>query len=119
VVIGGGPAGMEAARRLDIAGHDVTLIEGSGQLGGTLRFASLAYEPNEKLLHWLKGQIERSGIDVRLNTRATPESIAMLSPDQVVVATGASRTAPPIPGNDLDTVFSGDDLRRLMLGEDS
>src|SRR3546814_2413134 len=50
VVIGGGPAGMEAARRLDIKGHNVTPIEGSNQLGGTLRFASLAYEPNERLL---------------------------------------------------------------------
>src|SRR3546814_2762662 len=66
VVIGGGPAGMEAARRLDIKGHNVTLIEGSNQLGGTLRFASLAYEPNERLLDWLKRQVGQSRIDVRL-----------------------------------------------------
>src|SRR3546814_15972340 len=80
VVIGGGPAGMEAARRLDIKGHNVTLIEGSNQLGGTLRFASLAYEPNERLLDWLKRQVGQSRIDVRLGTLATPESIAALSP---------------------------------------
>src|SRR3546814_18464124 len=73
VVIGGGPAGMEAARRLDIKGHNVTLIEGSNQLGGTLRFASLAYEPNERLLDWLKRQVGQSRIDVRLGTLATPE----------------------------------------------
>src|SRR3546814_7169486 len=61
----------------------------------------------------------RSRIDVRLGTLATPESIAALSPEMVIVATGAIRAAPSIPGADLDTVFSGDDLRRLMLGEDS
>src|SRR3546814_3373303 len=76
---------MEAARRLDIKGHNVTLIEGSNQLGGTLRFASLAYEPNERLLDWLKRQVGQSRIDVRLGTLATPESIAALSPEMVIV----------------------------------
>src|SRR3546814_12969228 len=80
VVIGGGPAGMEAARRLDIKGHNVTLIEGSNQLGGTLRFASLAYEPNERLLDWLTRQVGQSRIDVRLGPLATPESHASPSP---------------------------------------
>src|SRR3546814_20733531 len=94
---------MEAARRLDIKGHNVTLIEGSNQLGGTLRFASLAYEPNERLLDWLKRQVGQSRIDVRLGTLATPESIAALSPEMVIVATGAIRAAPSIPGADLDT----------------
>src|SRR3546814_12912846 len=80
---------------------------------------SLAYEPNERLLDWLKRQVGQSRIDVRLGTLATPESIAALSPEMVIVATGAIRAAPSIPGADLDTVFSGDDLRRLMLGGDS
>src|SRR3546814_11405081 len=110
---------MEAARRLDIKGHNVTLIEGSNQLGGTLRFASLAYEPNERLLDWLKRQVGQSRIDVRLGTLATPESIAALSPEMVIVATGAIRAAPSIPVSDLDTVFSGDVLLPLILGEGS
>jgi 2,4-dienoyl-CoA reductase-like NADH-dependent reductase (Old Yellow Enzyme family)/NADPH-dependent 2,4-dienoyl-CoA reductase/sulfur reductase-like enzyme len=119
VVIGGGPAGMEAARRLDAAGATVTLIERSSRLGGTLNFAGLAYEPNERLLVWLRRQIERSGVAVRLDTEATPELVSAFSPERVIVASGAVRDMPPIPGADRDMVLSGDDLRALMLGESS
>jgi len=119
VVIGGGPGGMEAARRLNLAGAKVTLIEKSDRLGGTLRFAGLAYEPNERLLNWLRHQIGNSNVDVRLKTVATAELIASLKPDKVIVATGAVRDMPPIPGNDQDFVLSGDDLRGMMLGEES
>ncbi|AZI34931.1 putative NADH-dependent oxidoreductase [Caenibius tardaugens NBRC 16725] len=119
VIIGGGPGGMEAARRLDAAGKEVILIEKSGRLGGTLQFAGLAYEPNERLLNWLRRGIENSKVDVRLNTEATPELVKALAPDMVIVATGAVRDMPPIPGNDLDHVLSGDDMRALMLGQDS
>ena len=119
VVIGGGPGGMEAARRLRAAGHRVTLIEQAGRLGGTLRFAGLAYEPNERLLDWLVRQVGESGADVRLGTVATPELLSSLKPDHVIVATGARRGMPDIPGNDLPHVFSGDDMRKLMFGEAS
>jgi len=119
VVIGGGPGGMEATRRLRLAGAKVTLIEKSDRLGGTLRFAGLAYEPNERLLNWLRRQVEASGADIRLRTEATPELISGLNPDKVIVATGAVRDMPPIPGNDQDFVLSGDDLRGMMLGEDN
>src|SRR3546814_18717392 len=98
---------MEAARRLDIKGHNVTLIEGSNQLGGTLRFASLAYEPNERLLDWLKRQVGQSRIDVRLGTLATPESIEALTPALVTVATAAIIAAPYNPGAHLAPRLSG------------
>lgn len=65
VVIGGGPAGMEAARRFDASGNRVFLIERGDRLGGTLRFAALAYEPNQRLLEWLRRGVEASGVDVR------------------------------------------------------
>ena len=119
VVIGGGPGGMESARRLRALGHRVTLIERSARLGGTLRFAGLAYEPNERLLTWLTREVERSGADVRLSTEATPELLGLLAPDDVIVATGALRGMPDIPGNHLPHVFSGDDIRKLMFGEAS
>jgi NADH:flavin oxidoreductases, Old Yellow Enzyme family len=118
-VIGGGPGGMEAARLLAELGHKVTLIEKSDRLGGTLRFASLAYEPNERLLNWLRNEMKEAGIEVRLSTLATPDLLRDLNVDEVVVATGAVRGMPPIPGNDQDHVFSGDDMRRMMLGESS
>ncbi|MCC6925702.1 NAD(P)/FAD-dependent oxidoreductase [Novosphingobium sp.] len=118
-VIGGGPGGMESARRLAALGHKVTLIEASERLGGTLRFAALAYEPNERLLGWLRGEVAEAGIDVRLNTSATPDLLRELGVDEVIVATGAVRGMPDIPGNDLDHVFSGDDMRKMMFGESS
>jgi len=119
VVVGGGTGGMEAARRLRADGHKVTLIEKSGRLGGTLRFASLAYAANERLLDWLRLEVETGGVDIRLETEATPELLRSLAPDVVVVSTGAVRDMPPIPGGDLPHVFSGDDMRQLVLGESS
>jgi 2,4-dienoyl-CoA reductase-like NADH-dependent reductase (Old Yellow Enzyme family) len=118
-VVGGGPGGMESARRLAALGHKVTLIEQSEQLGGTLRFAALVYEPNERLLKWLRSELAEAGIDVRLGTVATPQLLRELGADEVVVATGAIRGMPEIPGNDLPHVFSGDDMRKMMLGESS
>ena len=117
VVIGGGPGGMESARRLTLKGHKVTLLEQSDRLGGTVQFASIAYAPNERILNWLKRQVSELGIEVRLKTKATPELLKSLNPDEVVVAVGAVRTMPPIPGNDRDNVFSGDEMRNLVLGE--
>lgn len=117
-VIGGGPAGMEAARRLSARGHDVSLLERNGHLGGTLLFASIAYEPNERILHWLKKGVEESKVDVRLNTEVTEKTLRELAPDAVIVATGARRDMPSLPGADQAHVLSGDDLRNLVLGED-
>jgi NADPH-dependent 2,4-dienoyl-CoA reductase/sulfur reductase-like enzyme len=117
-VIGGGPAGMETARRLSERGHEVILFEQGRRLGGTLQFAALAYEPNERLLKWLRRQIEHSKVDVRLQTTVTPDLIRSLQVDAVVIASGARRTMPPLPGSDLPHVFSGDEMRALMLGTD-
>jgi 2,4-dienoyl-CoA reductase-like NADH-dependent reductase (Old Yellow Enzyme family)/NADPH-dependent 2,4-dienoyl-CoA reductase/sulfur reductase-like enzyme len=118
VVIGGGPAGMESARRLSLKGHRVTLLEKSDRLGGTLQFAAIAYEPNERILDWLKLQISKSTVDVRLKTASTEALLRSLAPDEIVVATGAIRSMPAIPGADRLNVFSGDDMRKLVLGED-
>ena len=100
VVVGGGPGGMESARRLARDGHEVILIEKGDRLGGTLRFASLAYAPNERLLDWLRLQVEQAKIEVRLNTVATSDLLTSLKPDDVIVATGALRNMPSIPGGD-------------------
>ena len=117
VIIGAGPAGMEAARVAALRGHRVTLIERSDRLGGTLFFAGLAYAENARLLDNLKVQVQQSSIDLRLNTEASPALLRDLGADQVLVAVGAERAAPDIPGADQDHVWSGDELRRLMTGD--
>jgi len=117
VVVGAGPAGMEAARVASARGHRVTLLERSDRLGGTLFFAGLAYAENARLLDNLRAQLERSAVDIRLNTQASPALLRDLAADQVLVAVGAERAAPSIPGADQDHVWSGDELRRLMTGD--
>ena len=117
VIVGAGPAGMEAARVAAMRGHRVTLLERSDRLGGTLFFAGLAYPENAKLLENLRFQVQQSSIDIRLNTEASPALLRDLRADQVLVAVGAERAAPPIPGADQDHVWSGDELRRLMTGD--
>lgn len=118
LVVGGGPAGMESARILSDKGHKVVLCEAGPRLGGTAQFASVAYAPNQRIVDWLKRQVAQRPIDVRLGTRVTPELARSLQPDEIVIATGAKRTMPPIPGSDRDFVFSGDDMRSLVLGQD-
>jgi 2,4-dienoyl-CoA reductase (NADPH2) len=116
-VVGGGPAGLEAARIASLRGHKVTLLERSERLGGTLFFAALAYHENGRLLDNLVHQVRNLPIDVRLGTAAAPELLKSLGVDEVLVASGARRSAPAIPGAELKHVWSGDELRRLMTGD--
>lgn len=117
LVVGGGPSGLEAARMARLAGHAVVLCEKSAQLGGTLRFAALVYEPNERLLDWLETQVRKLGVEIRLETEVTPALVRALAPDEVFVAAGARRERPAIPGIDREHVFDGDDLRALLTGQ--
>jgi NADPH-dependent 2,4-dienoyl-CoA reductase/sulfur reductase-like enzyme len=117
LVVGGGPAGLEAARVASLRGHRVSLVERSSRLGGTLFFAGLAYEPNGELLDHLVAQVRKLPIDVHLSKEATPALVAELRPDVILVATGARRGAPPLPGADLPHVWSGEELSRLMTND--
>ncbi|MET8796879.1 FAD-dependent oxidoreductase [Nocardia sp. NPDC004568] len=116
VVVGAGPGGLEAARVAAERGHRVTVLEKSDRLGGTLWFSALTTPDNQRLLKWLTVQVERPDIDIRLNSEATESSIAALHPDAVIVATGAVRGRPAIPGGDLPHVHTGDTLRAVMTG---
>jgi len=99
-VVGGGVGGMESARILKMRGHNVTLFERTGELGGVF-IAAAAPEFKEKdrmLLDWYRRQMEVLGVDVRLNTTADAD---MLKPfDEVIVATGAAPRVLPLPGLD-------------------
>ncbi len=117
VVVGGGPGGMECARVAAERGHRVTLLEAADRVGGTARFSSLTTPLNGKFVDFLVATIDEAGVDVRTGTRADADTIAALAPDVVVVATGARRDRPDLPGMDLAHVLSGDDLRALLTGD--
>lgn len=117
LIVGAGPSGLEAARLAALRGHEVIVCEKSDRLGGTLRFAALVYEPNERLLDWLERQVRALGVELRLGSEVTVDLVREISPDEIFVATGAKRCAPQIPGIDRDHVFDGDDLRDLLTGQ--
>ena len=101
-VIGGGPAGMKTAMDLCDRGHKVTLYEAEDHLGGAIYHAD--FVPFKWTLRdfkqYLIHQVEKRPIDVKLNTRATPEMVQAEGFDMVISALGASPAKPPIPGLD-------------------
>jgi NADPH-dependent 2,4-dienoyl-CoA reductase/sulfur reductase-like enzyme len=117
VVVGGGPGGMEAARLARQRGHEVTLLEAGDRLGGTAWFSQMTTPANGPFVDWQAGELRRLGVDVRLGQRATAATVQALAPDAVVVATGATRGRPDVPGADLPHVQTGDELRALITGE--
>jgi len=112
VVIGGGPAGMEAARVAALRGHGVTLFERANALGGQLRIASAAPHKVElaRAADFLVSQMDKLRIDVRLNTEAEVEDITEIKPDEVIVATGSRPSRPPISGIDRPHVVDAWDV---------
>ena len=118
LVIGAGPSGMEAARLLAMRGHHVEIWEKDKDIGGTVRVAALAYEPNGHLINYLKNSLSELGVKIKMNALGTPETIKAFNPDHVVVAVGANRDAPSIIGKDSKNVFDGEELRGLLFGSD-
>ncbi len=106
LVIGGGPAGMEAAITAAERGHDVTLVEKTDKLGGNLHPAGAAYfkEDIKKLIGVLERRTARVGVKVVLNTEATPDYVKDFAPDTLFVAIGSNELCPPIKGMDQDHV---------------
>lgn len=100
LIIGGGPAGMEAALIAAQRGHKATLAEKGDRLGGQLLAATLPPHKEEltNLNVYLKNQVRKHGIDIRLNEEVTIEFIKKMKPDAVIVATGAKPLIPDIPG---------------------
>ena len=97
-IIGGGPAGMKAACVASDRGHQVTLLEATNRLGGMLHYAgyfSFKY-PVKDYMNWLIGQVNKRPIDVKLGTKATPETVQGY--DAVLVAIGAEPLILPVPG---------------------
>jgi len=116
LIVGGGPAGMEAARVAALRGHRVTLCEKGRRLGGTAFLSALVYPPNGALVAYLASQLRALPVDIQLEREITTESLRDLDPEIIVVAIGARRSPPALPGVDARHVLSGDDLRDLLLG---
>lgn len=100
LVIGGGPSGMEAAITAAQRGHNVTLCEKSGSLGGALKSAGAAEFKRDllKLGKVLENRLMTCGAKVNLNCEVTPEDVSEYAPDVIIVTVGATPVIPPIPG---------------------
>ncbi len=115
VVIGGGVAGLEAARVSAARGHQVTLFEASHELGGQVLLAARASNRRRELrgiADWLASEVKHARVEVRLNTIADAATVAGLAPDVVIVATGGWPRAPEFVGVEFThsawDVLSGD-----------
>ncbi len=103
LVIGGGIAGMEAARVASLRGHTVKLVEKAEKLGGQLNAAgNVSFKSNVlRLKESLQQQLHKQDIDISLGEEATPDLINSFNPDHIIVATGASPLMPSFEGLDL------------------
>ena len=116
VVIGGGVAGMEAARMAALRGHRVVLFEKSGELGGQVLVAARAPARAEYagIVRFLSAQVRKLGVHVRFGVEATPSLVLAERPDAVIVATGSRSHIPPVPGSDGKHVVTD---REVLAGE--
>ena len=120
MVIGGGPAGMEAARIAAQRGHSVKLFEKNDSLGGLLGFAHAVKGPHEnldRLRAYLARQQEVRGVEVVLNTEVTRDLIEKEAPDAVVLAAGGKRDTLGFPSTATTKVLSIDDVLGGNIGE--
>ena len=122
LVVGGGPAGLEAARVAALRGHRVRLVEKTGELGGQFRLAAGQPERGEigQFLTWAQGQLEKLQVRVDLRSEMTARDIGSAGADAVVLCTGSrpsrsgfQRAFPHLdrlPGADQDTVCTIHDV---------
>ncbi|MEU1502222.1 NADPH-dependent 2,4-dienoyl-CoA reductase [Streptomyces sp. NPDC005732] len=111
-VVGAGPAGLACAVSAAERGHDVTLYDAAGEIGGQLNVARKVPGKQEfdETIRYFRTRLERLGVDVRLNTRVTAGDVS--GHDEVVVATGVRPRTPEIPGVDHPSVVGYLDVLR-------
>lgn len=111
VIIGAGPAGLKAAITADRRGHRVTLLEKTNHIGGALELICKEHYKDDirNYMKYLKIQLEKSSVDVKLNFNATPAEVKKINPDVIVIAVGAKAITPPIKGIQHQNVLSFED----------
>jgi 2-enoate reductase len=116
LVVGGGVAGMEAARAAATRGHKVTLYEKGKSLGGHLIEASVPdfKKDLKRLENWYESQLKKLGVETKLETEASKAVIDKENPDVVIIATGSKPIIPDLPGIKRANVFTCIDL---LLGK--
>ena len=114
LVAGGGPGGMEAAIIAARRGHDVTLYEKSGSLGGALEFAKYVPFKSDlwKLVGAMEAELKRLPVRIVMNTAVTPELAAQEKPDVIISAIGADMIRPSFPGIDGENVLMAEEADR-------
>lgn len=121
VIVGGGPAGMEAARVAATRGHRVVLFDRGPRLGGQVNLVMKApkRESFEEIILWFERQLPKLSVDIRLRTEVGLEAILAEEPDEVVIATGSKPYLPEIEGAGLPHVFTTRDAisGRAELGK--
>src|SRR5438128_2148326 len=112
VVVGGGVAGLEAARTAALRGHRVVLLERAAEVGGQVLLAARASARAEYagIIRFLDIQVRKLDVDVRLGVEATASLVLAEGPDSVIVATGAYAYVPPVPGADGKHVVTDRDV---------
>jgi 2,4-dienoyl-CoA reductase (NADPH2) len=118
MVVGGGPAGMEAALIAARRGHKVTLCEKSARLGGLLPIAAIMkdLETNDllALISYYRNQLAKEGVSLRMKQEITPELIKQIDPEVVILANGGAPGLPDIPGIDNPRVASNIALHKQL-----
>ena len=118
LVIGGGPAGMSAARVAALRGHTVTLYEKAPALGGLLPLASMVKgthpEDLSLIIRYFERQLKQLGVKVVLGREVNLHTVEAIKPDVVFLATGGASVAPEIPGADSSIFLSGAALHRRL-----
>lgn len=122
VIVGGGPAGMEAARTAAERGHEVVLFEKEKQLGGMLiEGTALPFkEDMKKYMDWaIRSTMTTAHVNVKLLTEATPDKITAENPDALIIAVGSRPLIPDVPGiNGDNVVWAGDvDTGKVRVGD--
>lgn len=121
VIVGGGPAGMEAAIIAAERGHEVVIFERTARLGGMFYLASIPPWKGEiaEFISWQIRKMEKLGVKIHLNIELTREELEKENPDKVIIATGSDTIFPPIEGIDLKFVNTVEDVlsSEIEVGE--